>query len=221
MSDAPALAAEAGRRRSIAAVPALEALCRRFAGFGADRIVPEQAAALEALSAIGGREAARAVARVIAGRAVQGPCLRNALTAAAVLRARLPTAMLLELLHDEDPQIRANGCRCASHCPEAIPRLRELLDDVHPEVRTAGACALGQMGRIEARAPLARHLRETPSPEFIDAIVPVADEECVILLGRIGRTTPGLTAAALDALDAIGHPRAQKIAAHLRANRPG
>ena len=53
-----ALAAEAGRRRLAAAVPSLETLCRRFSGFGIDRMVPEQAAALQALAAIGGREAA-------------------------------------------------------------------------------------------------------------------------------------------------------------------
>jgi hypothetical protein len=46
IADSIALAAEAGRRRMTAAVPALEALCRRFSGFGADRIVREQAAAL-------------------------------------------------------------------------------------------------------------------------------------------------------------------------------
>src|SRR5437016_795789 len=50
--DAPALAAEAGRRRLASAVPALEALCRRFAGYGVDRMVPEQEAALQALAAI-------------------------------------------------------------------------------------------------------------------------------------------------------------------------
>ena len=50
--ESVALMAEAGRRRLASAVPALEALCRRFAGFGGDRIVPEQAAAIDALAAI-------------------------------------------------------------------------------------------------------------------------------------------------------------------------
>src|SRR5712692_11449593 len=44
LADSCELAAEAGRRRLAAAVPALVALCRRFAGFGLDRMVPEQAA---------------------------------------------------------------------------------------------------------------------------------------------------------------------------------
>jgi hypothetical protein len=61
LADSIALAAEAGRRRLAAAVPSLEALCRRFSGFGIDRMVPEQAAALQALAVISGREAAQAV----------------------------------------------------------------------------------------------------------------------------------------------------------------
>ncbi|MBF0394488.1 MAG: hypothetical protein HQL38_17570, partial [Alphaproteobacteria bacterium] len=42
MADAPPLAAEAGRRRLAAAVPALERLCRRLTGHGRVRLVPEQ-----------------------------------------------------------------------------------------------------------------------------------------------------------------------------------
>jgi hypothetical protein len=67
LADSLALAAEAGRRRMTAAIPALEALCRRFSGFGADRIVREQAAAIDALAQIAGADAAQALARLIAG----------------------------------------------------------------------------------------------------------------------------------------------------------
>ena len=73
LADSRALAAEAGRRRLAAAVPSLETLCRRFSGFGIDRMVPEQAAALQALAVISGREAAQAVSQLIVRRVVQGP----------------------------------------------------------------------------------------------------------------------------------------------------
>ena len=66
------LAAEAGRRRLVGAIDALEALCRRFQGFGLEHLIPEQAAALQALAIIGGSEAARAVTRIIVERIVQG-----------------------------------------------------------------------------------------------------------------------------------------------------
>ena len=55
----------------------LERLCRRFTGFGGDRAVPEQVAALDALAANGGRDAADAVARIITKGAVQGPDARD------------------------------------------------------------------------------------------------------------------------------------------------
>src|SRR6516165_5510993 len=85
-----ALAAEAGRRRLAAAVPNLESLCRRFSGFGIDRMVPEQAAALQALAAIGGREAAQAVSRLIVRAIVQGPTLNLAVSTATRIGSALP-----------------------------------------------------------------------------------------------------------------------------------
>jgi len=41
LGDCRALAAEASHRRLAAAIPALEALCRRFRGFGVERELPE------------------------------------------------------------------------------------------------------------------------------------------------------------------------------------
>ena len=205
------LAAEAGRRRLTSAIPALEALCRRFAGFGADRIVAEQAAAIDALAQIAGADAAQALARLIARRTVQGPCLQRAIGAAARLGAKLPAGRVMELLRHDDPQIRADACRFAQLSPEIVAQLRDLLDDLQRPVRMAAACALGLMGRNEVRPLLTRYLREEPSAQIIDAVVPVADEECIVLLGRIARTMPDLSAAAIDALDAIDHPRALRI----------
>jgi HEAT repeats len=214
-ADSVALTAEVGRRRLPAAIPVLEALCRRFAGFGADRIVPEQAAAIDALAQIAGADAAQALARLIARRTVQGPCLQRTVGAAARLGAKLPAGTVMELLRHDDPQIRADACRFAQASPDMVAQLRDLLDDFQRPVRMAAACALGLMGRNEVRPLLARYLREEPSAQLIDAVAPVADEECIILLGRIVRTMPDLSAAALDALGSIDHPRASRIAAEI------
>ena len=200
ITDSRTLAAEAGRRRMAAAIPALEALGRRFAGFGADRIVPEQAAAIDALAQIAGADAAGALARLIARKTVQGPCLQRAVAAAARLGAKLPAATVLQLLRHDDPAIRADACRFAQAAPDMVAQLRDLLDDLQRPVRMAAACALGLMGRNEVRPLLARYLREEPSAELIDAVAPVADEECIILLGRIARTMPDLSKAALGLL---------------------
>jgi hypothetical protein len=215
LADSVALTAEAGRRRLPAAIPVLEALCCRFAGFGADRIVPEQAAAIDALAQIDGADAAQALARLIARKTVQGPCLQRTVGAAARLGAKLPAGTVMELLRHDDPQIRADACRFAQASPDMVAQLRDLLDDFQRPVRMAAACALGLMGRNEVRPLLARYLREEPSAQLIDAVAPVADEECIILLGRIARTMPDLSAAALDALDSIDHPRASRIAAEI------
>jgi hypothetical protein len=216
LADSSVFAAEAGRRRLATAVPALAALCRRFAGFGIDRAVPEQVAALEGLAAIGGRDAADAVAQMIERAVVQGPALNIAVSAAAQLRSTLSADVLRSLLRHAEPGIRAAACRRARPLPELIVLLVDLLDDLDRTVAMSAACALGQMGRIEARPTLVSLLRHEPSKDAIDSVSSIADEECVILLGRIARATAGLADAALDALESIDHPRAGAIAAAIR-----
>jgi HEAT repeat protein len=178
----------------------------------------EQAAAIDALAQIAGASAAQALARLIARRIVQGPCLQRAVGAAARLGAKLPAGTVMELLRHDDPAIRADACRFAQPSLEMVAQLRDLLDDLQRPVRMAAACALGLMGRNEVRPLLTRYLLEDPSAELIDALSAIADEECVILLGRVGRTRPDLSQAARDALDCIDHPRASRIAAEIGAS---
>jgi hypothetical protein len=150
------------------------------------------------------------------GSLVQGPALGRAVAVAAQLRASLPADVLLSLLRHADPDIRANACRCACRRPGLIVAMIDLLEDLNPAVARSAACALGQMGRIEARPMLAGLLREEPSEEVIDAVSAVADEECMVLLGRIARSKPALSDATLNALENIDHDRASAIAAAIR-----
>jgi len=219
LGDCRDLTAEAGRRRLAAAIPALEALCRRFRSFGIDEEIPEQAAAIEALAMIGGREAAQAVMRLIAGQVVQGPGLKAAVAAAALLGVSLPGSVAVALLRHPAPEIRAGACRCAGRAPAAIPLLVELLDDTDHVVAMEAACALGRWGRHEARPLLLRLLREQPWAAIIDAVSGVADEECLVLIGRIAQQEPHLHYAALAALEADGSPRAMTIAATVRRSQ--
>jgi HEAT repeat protein len=211
-----ALAEEAGRRRLIAAVPALEALCRRFKGFGLTSAVPEQAAALRGLAAVGGSEAAAAIVRTIVEGVVQEPGLAAAVAAAADLRCRLPLDKALVLLRHPDPIVRANAATCAPPRQEAIGLLTDLLDDLNRPVSMAAACALGRMGQKEARPMLLRLLHEAPSPDVVEAVVPVADDACIVILGRIAQNLPELTAAAIAALDDIETERAATVRSYLR-----
>ena len=213
LADCLALCAEAGRRRLIAAIPALEALCRRFKGFGLERAVPEQIAALRCFAEIGAPEAAAAVERIIVNGVVQGPGLLDAVLAAVRLGCFLPVAISLVLLRHDDAQVRSVACRCVRPHQQVVPLLVDLLDDLHRPVVVAPACALGRAGRNEARPILTHLLREDPTEEVIDAVSSVADEDCIVQLGRIARSNPGLAGAANDALNAIDNPRAKAVAA--------
>ena len=210
------LAAEAGRRRLASAVPALKALCRRFAGLGRERAIPEQAAAFEALAAIGGSAAAAAAADLIVTRVIEGPGLGVALSVAARLGVRLPGEVAAPLLCAAEAELRASACGCVRPSPALIPLLIRLLADTDSRVAYEAALALGRIGHSEARPALSRLLREMPSPRVIDAAIAVADEECLILLGRLARTRPDLADAALVGLDDSDSPRAATIAAAVR-----
>ncbi len=216
LGESRKLVAEAGRRRLATAVPALAALCRSFTGFGTRRPIPEQTAAIEALAIIGGREAAHAVSEMVERAVVQGPGLQLAVSAAARLGAILSRAALCQLLRHTEPRIRADACRCARPSPELILLLIDLLDDLDQDVATSAACALGRMGRIEARGRLKILLRDDPSEEVIESVSPIADEECAGLLGRIARSGSMLADAALAGLENIDHARAVVIAAAIR-----
>jgi HEAT repeat protein len=92
----------------------------------------------------------------------------------------------------------------------------DLLEDLNRGVARSAACALGQIGRIEARPMLATLSRDEPSEEIIDAVSSIANEECVVQLGRIARTQPALSEAVLNALESIDLPRANAIATVIR-----
>jgi HEAT repeat protein len=218
LADGPPLAAEAAVRRLAGAVPALEKLCRRLTGFGADRLVPEQAAALEALAKIGGEAARQAVARLVLNQVVQGPTLVSALGVAAQLGSSIPPLRLAPLLRDADPAIRAAACRCVRSAGSHLALLTELLDDLNGEVAIAAAIALGRLGRIEARPVLMSQLCRQPSAEVIEALVPIADQDVIVALGRIARAIPDLAQPVLDALDQIGDCRAARGAEALRTH---
>ena len=170
LAEAPALAAEAGRRGLVAAVPALEQSAGASPGSASSARCPSRSAALDALALIGGSKSARTVARLIAKDIVQGPTRKVAVAVAAQLKSALPVETVLALLQDADPKVRADACRCAGPWPAILQVLLDLADDSDSEVRVAAACALGRMGRHEARPALGRLLRDAPSMEIIDAI---------------------------------------------------
>jgi HEAT repeat protein len=215
-SDIRGLASELERRRPRAAVPTLAALCRRFSGFGATRLIVEQVVALETLAVIGGSEAALAVRRAITTQQVQGPNLAVAMRAAAALSLRLPREVILMALQAEDRDLREAACGCAGPDPQIVAALRAALTDIDEDVGQAAACALGRLGRVEALPPLIRELERRPTTELIESIAPVADETAVVILGRLARTRPEFRQAAIAALEDC----AASLAAHILQRLP-
>jgi hypothetical protein len=97
--------------------------------------------------------------------------------------------------------------------------LLELLGDLHRPVEMAAVCALGRIGRAEARPGLLGLLRVAPCTEAIEAVTRLADDEVVVLLGRIARAQPTLCEAALAALEDIDSPRSAAVLVGIKAGR--
>ena len=178
--------------------------------------MPEQVAALNALGAIGGQEAAHAVSRLIARKVVHGPTLVTALTVASQLGVVLPGDVALSLLRDPNPSVRAAACGCVRAGHQIILALLSLMGDPDAEVAIASACALGRVGRIEALRPLKRYLTERPSSRIVEGLVRVADDEAIVLLLRTGRTRRELTEPTISALEEIEGPKALSAADALK-----
>jgi hypothetical protein len=98
-----------------------------------------------------------------------------------------------------------------------IATLADLLGDLHRDVCIEAACTLGRMGRAEALPVLRQALRQAPGLRVIEAVPPVSDEECVVLLGRLARgSAQDLATAAADALEAVEHPLAARLIGQLQ-----
>jgi hypothetical protein len=212
-AEASGLVAEAVRRRLPDAVPALEALCRRFAGFSRDREVTEQVAALRGLVSLNGGEV---VTRLIVAGAVDGPGLRVALEAAAELGCRLPADRVAASLCSDDPRVREAACRCARGGPEVVKGLVDLLTELHGSVKHAAALALGRLGRREGHAVLVELLQTAPSQEVVGALAGIAEDDDWVRLGRTALRVRDLAKNVLAVLEESEDPRAMAVAEGVR-----
>ena len=210
-------AAEAGRRRLDAAIPVLEDYCRRFAGFGVHRALPEQIAALEALASIGGKAAARQRGSDHRQPLGTGADTGDRRAVAAQLGSHLPAEHRARAAASHRP------CGPRRRLSAGAPWTRSQRDPVDLLGDLTVACAWRPHARSGAwagprRCRLLRlALRHAPSARVIEAAPPVADDECVVLLGRIASgPDAGLAAAAAAALEVVEHPLATRLLARLR-----
>ena len=82
-SNVEAVCSQLVSRSVDAAVPALEALWQRFAGFGIERPLREQLAVVDTLARLGGTEARAALRRIVLSNALPASLLPAATRAAA------------------------------------------------------------------------------------------------------------------------------------------
>jgi len=185
-------------------------------GYGAEEIIPEQIAAVEAIAAIGGHGAAPALAEIIDEQVIVGPGLVNALVIAARLGARLAHDVVLSLLRSDDATVRVVSCRLVRGRPEEVAQARLMLVDRSPQVQLAAACCLGSLGYEDARPALLAAVELSPTLEVIEGLAGVLDADTVVRLGRVARLAPEWREAIREVLEDCELPSAAKVAAGLR-----
>jgi hypothetical protein len=214
LSNAVETLGEVARRRLAGAIPHLAALIRRFKGFETRGTIIEQTEALAALVAIGGAEAAAVVKSAIERGEFNLANLGTALAAAARLGVRLEPRVVEAALGHDDAEIRLAACAFASARPSLIALLVERLGDQDKRVAIAAACALGDIGRVEARPVLMAALKTSPSVAVIGSAANVADEALLVQLGKLAREADRFHDAVVEALDDCD----SALAASLRRN---
>jgi len=214
-----ALCREIAARSLAVAVPALEALWRRFHGFGIDRPLREQCAVLGTLTRLDGPESRRALRRIVLSPGLPAALLYAALRAAADARLSLPAAFVAGFLDRDDPAVRAAAFDLALRANVPVPPLRDGLSDRVPSIRRAAAVALAHRGDASGRAVLIAALATAPSIVVVEALGAIGDDEAIVALGRCAMRHPAFAPSVIATLREMGNARAERLATRLEAER--
>ena len=220
MATAEALCSEIASRGLSAAVPALERLWRRFAGFGIRVPLVEQRVVLSTLARLEGTRARSALRGIVLSKGLPASLLPLAMQAAAEAALSLPAGFVGPLLDHEDASVRAAAFALAPRAGVPVELLREGLSDPSSPVRRLAAIALGIAGDAAAVAPLVAELECAPSAEVIEALTMIGDEDAIVHLGRFAGNHRALAGTVLDALRDMDSERAHRLVRHLEAGGP-
>ncbi len=213
-TDVRTVCSEIAVRSFGGAVPALEALWRRFAGFGIEKPLAEQIAVLETLTQLDSSEA-RATLRRILLRNLPASTFPVALQAAARAGLALPTWFVAPLLDHADATVRGCAFALADRARVPAERLRMGLFDRTPEIRRTAAIMLAHRGHAEARKTLLEELQRSPEKALIHALAAIPDEDTIVHLGRCVAGNPALVGTVIDVLRDMECPRAARLARRL------
>ena len=218
MLAADGLCSEVASRGLVGAVPALEQVWRRFAGFGIGTPLVEQRAVLNALARLDCAAARTALRGIVLSKGLPASLLPGALGAAAEAALSLPAGFVGPLLEHEDAAVRAAAFALAPRAGVPVELLRDGLGDQSAAVRRLAAIAMGNAGDAGATAPLAAELVRNPSAAAIEALASIGDEDAIVHLGRCAERHPALAGTVIDALRDMDSPRADRLVRRLEAH---
>ena len=95
--------------------------------------------------------------------------------------------------------------------------LRTGLVDPSAPVRREAAVALGQRGDGAAGEVLIAELARDPSPDVMEALAAIGDDDAIVHLGRCAERHPALAATVIGVLRDMESARAERLVAHLEA----
>ena len=216
-ADVDDLCAEVKARSLHDAVPALEALWRRFAGFGIRFPLPEQLAVLDTLASLNAPSARAALGAIVVEPALPESLHCTALRAAARASLALPVAFVSRFLDHGDGETREAAYQLACQIARSGIRLQDGLNDPRDSIRTMVAIALANRGNAIARPHLLVALRRTPTIAIIEAIAAIWNHEVIVALGRCAEQHPEFTADIIDILRDIDDHVAERRANSLES----
>ena len=220
-SDIGVLCEEVVARSLPAAVPALEALWRRFHGFGIERPLHEQRAVLKTLARLGGPAARAALRRIVLRSDLPASLLPAGLRSAADAGLRLPAGFVAGFLGHDDPVVRGAAFELAGGANVPAPRLREGLSDRMAAIRRAAAVALAQRGDASGLGVLIAGLGDTPSAGIVEALGGLGGDEAIVALGRCAMRHRAFAPGIVALLREMDDVRAGRLAERLEAEVAG
>ena len=220
-STVEALCAEVVSRSLDEAVPALEALWRRFAGFGIGSPLIEQLSVLGALGRLDGEASRAALRRIVLSKGLPASLLPAALRAAAQTGHSLPAGFVASLLGHEDTAVRESAFALAPKTRIRGDQLRDGLTDPSASVRRLAAIAMGDRGDAEAMECLIDELERAPSREVIEALASIGGDDVVVHLSRCAERHSSLAGTVVDTLRDMENAKAARLARRLEAGVRG
>lgn len=200
------------------AVPALEALWKRFFGFGISGPLREQRCALNTLAKVGTQSSRQALARIIDSPDLIDVLLPLALDCATEANLALSGQRVTCWLEDSRSAVRACAYVLARNCTPAVPKyeLEKGLHDPEGSVRRACLTTMGLFGHEGAKPGLLAELEKGPTSEIVTALAGMVDDDIITRLGRCAMKHARLREQIVEELECSGEPRARKVVERLK-----